>query len=155
LSASGVKTLKGMEAIPPAFLDNKEFDKEVLLEKIRKTGAEGIITVTLFDKETETRYVPGSYGYTPLTRYRYYGRFSGYYTTWYPTVYTQGYYAQDKIYFMEINLYDATSEELLWSAQSETYNPSSLAQFSKEFAEMIVNKMREDGVFSNMELSKR
>jgi hypothetical protein len=155
LNANGIKTLKGMESIPPGFLDEKEFDKQALLEKIKKTGAEGIITITLINRETETRYVPGSYGYTPVTRFGYYGRFSGYYTTWYPTIYSPGYYEQNKIYFMEVNLYDAASEDLLWSAQSETYNPNSIAQFSKEFAEVIVNKMREDRVFSGMELSKR
>src|SRR5688572_11975251 len=76
LSAAGIKTLKGIETIPPTFLDAKDINKEALLDKIRKTGAEGILTVTLINRETESRYVPGSYGYTPVTRYRYYGRFS-------------------------------------------------------------------------------
>lgn len=146
LSANGVTVLKSLESVPPQFRDDKEIDKEELLKKIRKTGAEGILTVALINKQTENRYVRGNYTYAPITLFRYYGRFSGYYTTWYPTVHSQGYYEQDKIYFIEINFYDASNEDLLWSAQSETYNPSSLSKFSKEFAEVVVNKMKEDGV---------
>ena len=147
LSLHGVKTLKGIESIPPEFTDDKNPDKEELLKRIRKTGADGILTVTLLNKETENRYVPGTYGYAPVTRFRYYGRFSGYYTNWYPTVISPDYYEETEIYFIETNLYDAKTEDLIWSAQSKTYNPSSLAAFSKEFADIVVNKMKKDGVF--------
>lgn len=145
IAATGVKTLKGMESFPPSFTD-KDADKDALLGKIRKTGVDGIVTVALINKETESRYVPGSYGYAPVTRYRYYGLFSGYYTTWYPAMVSPGYYEEDKIYFIEINLYDAKSEELVWSAQSETYNPGTLSQFSKDFASVVVGRMKKDGV---------
>lgn len=148
VSATGVKALRGMDHIPPSFSDGKDIDKDDLLSKIRKTGVDGILTIALIDQETENRYVPGDYGYAPVTRFRYYGRFSGYYTMWYPAMITPGYYVQDKIYFIEVNFYDAKSEELIWSAQSETYNPSSLAQFSKEFSRVIANKMQQDGVLN-------
>lgn len=145
IAATGVKALKGMESFPPSFTD-KDTDKDELLNKIRKTGVDGIVTVALVNKETESRYVPGSYGYAPVTRFRYYGLFSGYYTTWYPAMVTPGYYEEDKIYFIEINFYDAKSEELVWSAQSETYNPGTLSQFSKDFAAVVVERMKKDGV---------
>lgn len=149
IAATGVKALKGMESFPPSFSNSREVNKDELLNKIRKTGVDGIITIALIDKETESRYVPGDYGYAPVTRFRYYGLFSGYYTMWYPAMVTPGYYVQDKIYFIEINFYDSRTEELIWSAQSETYNPSSLAQFSKEFAQVIVRKMQQDGVLKS------
>jgi hypothetical protein len=146
IAASGVKALKAIESFPPSFSDTKDADKDELLAKIRKTGVDGIVTVALINKETESRYVPGDYGYAPVTRFRYYGLFSGYYTMWYPTIISPGYYEEDKIYFIEINLYDAKSEELVWSAQSETYNPGTLSQFSNEFADVVVTRMRKDGV---------
>ncbi|HET9054683.1 MAG TPA: hypothetical protein VFM90_10945, partial [Cyclobacteriaceae bacterium] len=146
IAATGVETIQGIEAFPPSFSDSKDVDKDELLAKIRKTGADGIITIALINRETESRYVPGNYGYAPITRFRYYGRFSGYYTTWYPTVISPGYYEEDKVYYIEINLYDAKSEELVWSAQSETYNPGSLTQFSNEFAQVVVARMKKDGV---------
>ena len=145
----GYKITKSIEALPPKFLDNKEPDKEALLSKIAETGVDAILTVALVDKETENRYVPGNQTYQPIPRFGYYGTFWGYYNTWYPTLHSPGYYAEDKIYFLETNLYDAKSQALLWSAQSETYNPSGLSKFSKDFASLIITEMEKDGVLKN------
>jgi hypothetical protein len=149
LADNGIAVTKGFDVFPPSFTESKEPDKDAMLKKIRGENVDAIMTITLVDKETETRYVPGSYGYTPVTRYRWYGRFSGYYTNWYPTMISPGYYEENRVYFIETNLYDADTEELIWSAQSETYNPSDLSSFSAEFASIVVAKMREDGVLAD------
>jgi hypothetical protein len=146
LQKKGFKVVKSLDVLPPSFTGGKEPDKEALLNKIKGMDVDIILTVALLDKETESRYVPGNYGYQPITRFGYYGRFRGYYSTWYPTLYSPGYYAEDKTYFLETNLYDADTEELLWSAQSETYNPTGLADFSKEFSVVVLEKMEKDGV---------
>jgi hypothetical protein len=39
-------------------------------------------------------------------------------------------------------LYDAETEDLIWSAQSETYNPVNLETFSENFAEEIVEELQ-------------
>lgn len=146
LQSKGYQAVKSIEVMPPSFTDGKEPDREALLDKIKGSGVDAILTVALINKETENRYVPGSYTYEPIPRFGYYGRFWGYYNTWYPTLYSQGYYTEDKVYFIETNLYDAKTEDLLWSAQSETYNPGNLASFSKEFSSIVLAKMERDGV---------
>jgi hypothetical protein len=148
LQKNDYKAIKSMDVIPPTFTEGKEPDKEALLDKIKGTDVDAILTVALIDKETETRYVPGDYAYTPISRFGYYGRFLGYYYTWYPTLYSPGYYAEDKVYFLEANLYDAKTEELLWSAQSETYNPRGLSDFSRDFASVLIKKMEKDGLLT-------
>jgi hypothetical protein len=146
LRKSGYQSARSMEVLPPTFTASKNIDKSQLLDKIKGTGVDAILTVALLDKETETRYVPGTNGYAPVPRFGYYGMFSGYYYNWYPTLYSPGYYAEDKIYFIETNLYDAKKETLLWSAQSETYNPSDLKNFSREFANIVITRMKRDGI---------
>jgi len=146
LQKNGYRAVKSIDVIPPTFTEDKEPNKEALLDKINGTDVDAILTVALIDRETETRYVPGNYSYAPVTRFGYYGRFWGYYTNWYPTLYSPGYYAEDKVYFLETNLYDADTEELLWSAQSETYNPSGLSDFSKDFSSVVLAKMEKDNV---------
>jgi hypothetical protein len=146
LQENGYKAIKSMDILPPTFTASKEPDKEVILEKISGTGVDAILTIALINKETENRYVPGSYGYEPIARFGYFGGFWGYYNTWYPTLYASDYYTEGQVYFIETNLYDAKSEELLWSAQSETYNPGGLAGFSNDFAIAVFDKMRDDGV---------
>jgi len=56
---------------------------------------------------------------------------------------------------METNLYDAASEELVWSAQSETYSPIDLPTFAQEFADIIISKMKKDGVIGGNTSSSR
>jgi hypothetical protein len=146
LEKKGCKTIKSIDVLPPTFAEGEKPDKIELFSKINQTGANAILTVALIDKENETRYIPGNNNYAPLPRYGYYGTFWGYYNTWFPSLYSPGYYVEDKVYFIETNLYDAKTEELLWSAQSETYNPSTLAAFSKDFANVVVTKMKNDGV---------
>lgn len=145
LAAEGIKVSKSSNLFPPNFT-NDNSDKEKMLSKFRDAGADAILTISLIDRETETRYVPGAYSYDPVNRYNYYGAFWGYYSFWYPRIYTPGYYTTDKTYFIETNLYDINTEELIWSAQSETYNPTDLASFSRDFAATIVKKMKDDNL---------
>jgi hypothetical protein len=144
----GMKGIKSMDVLPPGFTTGKEPDRQLLLDKIKGSNVDAILTVALINKETESRYVPGNYAYQPVTRFGYYGRFWGYYTTWYPTLYAPGYYTDDRTYFLETNLYSVETEDLLWSAQSETYNPGSLLDFSKEYASAILKQMEIDGVIT-------
>lgn len=144
LSAIGVEVGESSEAFAPNFTDDQMQDKEELLKGIRQDQYDGILTVSLIDKESESHYVQGSHGYVPVTRYIWYGNFWGYYTTMYPSIYQPGYYIEEKTYFMETNLYDATSEKLVWSAQSRSYNPSDLERFSEEFAELMVQELQKE-----------
>ena len=154
LSKAGYRTVKSFDILPP-FTGGATPTKEELFSKITESGADAILTVALIDKETETRYVPGNAAYAPMPRFGYYGSFWGYYNTWFPTLYSPGYYEEEKTYFIETNLYDASTEQLLWSGQSETYNPSSLEMFSREFSKVVVSKMADDGILSDRsELAK-
>lgn len=148
LEKKGYKTVKSMDVMPPTFTSSRTPDREELLSKIDDTNADAILTVALIDEDTESRYTPGSVGYAPFPRFGYYGTFWGYYNTWYPTLYDPGYYQEDKVYFIETNLYDAKTEQLLWSAQSETYNPRSLPDFADEFANVVVSRLERDAVLN-------
>lgn len=145
LREQGVNASTGMEVFPPSLEDGFS-DKQSILNYVRNNGAEAILTVSLIDEETESRYVPGTYSYAPYPMYNYYGMFWGYYSYWYPRVYSPGYYTEDKVYYIETNLYDADTERLVWSAQSETYNPSSLDSFSEDFAKLIATRLTEENV---------
>lgn len=145
LREQGVEVSTGMEVFPSRFTEEVP-DRDKMLAEIRNTDADAILTVALVDKETESRYVPGSYDYSPFPRYSYYGRFWGYYSYWQPQIYQPGYYSETKIYYIETNLYDVNTEQLIWSAQSETYNPGGLEEFSDDFAELIAQRLRQEKV---------
>ena len=146
---NGLKAIKSHEVFPATFTQGNAPTRETIMEVIRNSGADAIFAVSLLNKETESRYVPGNtnyaYGYNPLS-YSYYGSFYGYYNAMYPVAYDPGYYTTDKVYYLESNLYDAATEELLWSAQSKTYNPSSLEGFTQDYTEALVKKLQKDGL---------
>lgn len=146
LAARGVDATKSITLFPPKFSEEQMNDKDAMVNAIRSNGHDAILTIALIDEETESRYVPGSTTYAPLTTYHYYGSFWGYYTHRYPMVSDAGYYTQDRVYFVEANLYDARTEELVWSAQTETINPNSFYRAAEKFAEVTVEAMAERGL---------
>lgn len=140
-----IKSYKGMDEFPPG-IQKDSLSKEEILNKAKNKNTDAIMTISLIRKEAESRYVQGNYPYEPFPRYGYYSDFSGYYSFWSPYMRNSGYYVQDKTYYLETNLYDAFSEQLIWSAQSKTYNPGSLQDFSKGFSKLIVAKLKTDGI---------
>jgi hypothetical protein len=147
LEKDGVEAKSSFEIIPPGFKATAE-NKDATVAAIRDGGSDAILTIALLDQTSETRYVPGTTMYSPMGYGGYYGRFSGYYSYYNPVMYDPGYYATDKNYYLEINLYDAKTEELVWSAQSETTNPSSIETFSNSFSQLVVNQLLKDGLIS-------
>ena len=145
LQEKGLESSTSIDLLPPRFIDD-ENQKQKILNTIKDDGIDAILTVSLIDSDTETRYVPGSTTYAPYPAFRYYGNFWGYYSHWSPRLYSPGYYSEDKVYYIETNLYDAQTEELIWSAQSQTYNPENLERFSGDFSREIVERLVEDNI---------
>lgn len=143
----GITAIKSTERFSPDFYQ-KLPEERALLEQIRNTGANAIMTVSLINKESETRYVPGTRSYSPFPYYRWYGGFYSYFNYWRPTLYEPGYYVTDKTYFMETNLYDVESGKLVWSAQSETINPGSIDNFARTYPKVLVAQLVKDGLLT-------
>jgi hypothetical protein len=148
----GVAVIKSMDVLPPNFRKAAEKkDKELVLQKLREKGCDGIMTIALIDAKQETRYVQDTFNnspYYPMSM-SYYGGFGTYYMYGYDNFYSPGYYTEDKIYYLETNIFDANSEKLVWSAQSQTTNPESIEDFLKGYNEALSERMTQDGVMKN------
>lgn len=147
LNEQGYQTVKSTDALSGSFRDNPNLTKDDVLAKVRETNCDVILTVTLLDSKTETRYVPGTSvyaSYAPYPAYGYYGGFGTYYGYYAPAIYSSGYYATDKTYFLESNLFDAATEKILWSVQSSTYNPDNIKEFSSRYCKLLVSQAKDD-----------
>lgn len=144
LENQGIRVTKSTEVFTPNFTEDLLEDKELILQKVRDHGSEAILTISVVDEETETRFVPGNITYNPTLRFSFYDNFWSYYTHYYPQVYDPGYYTKDRIYFLETNLYDTETENLVWSAQSRSYNPEDTEIFSEEFSQVTIKEMKDD-----------
>jgi len=134
-------------------------EKRAAIDKVKSLGYDAIIVVTLVKKTEESRYVEGTTSYTPTnigvgTGYYNpvtgstsgtngnYGAFGIYYMDASSAYNTTGYYETDKIYFVQSNIYDAKTEKLVWSAQSNTFYPGDLATASNDFAYVMVDALK-------------
>lgn len=126
---------------PRAFVGLKE---EEAITKIRQSGVDAVITIVLLDKSREKYYVPARVYYTPYTVYS--NRFWGYYSTMYGRIYEPGYYRVDTRYFLESNLYDLKHDKLLYSIQTQSFDPASAEDLGHTYGKVIVKNMVKDGL---------
>jgi len=121
--------------------------KESFLKKVAELKCESIFTVALIHETSETRYTPSSTtSYAPYPAYGYYGMFGGYYD-YQSTVYTPGYYTNDRKFFLESNLYDAGTQELVLSIQSKADNPDVIEKSSKKYTEELIKELKALGAW--------
>ena len=128
----------------------KAFDgltEQQAIAKLRDSGVDAVLTVTLLDKTREKYYVPGRVYYSPY--YVYQHRFYGYYRTMYDRIYSEGYYVTNTKFFWESNFYDMEKDQLLYSAQSQSFDPNSTESLSHEYGQMIVKDMVKNNILTN------
>ncbi len=136
ISMKGIAVESSLDYFPPKFTKNKPPEVDSMIDKIKELDCGLIFTISMIEKQSETRYIPGSNSlYGPYRGYDL--RFRGFYSYWYPYIYDQGNYVTDKTYFMEGNIFETSSETLLWSVQTETINPASVEKFSKELVALM------------------
>lgn len=132
---------------PKAFEDLKEADAISLLSE---KGIEAVVTIVLLDKEKERYYVPAHVQHSPYAIYQ--SSFWRYYSTMYGRVYAPGYYTTDTKYFWESNFYDLYDWKLLYSVQSQSFDPSSTTNLAHEYGQMIVKDMVKNNVIQKQEV---
>ena len=126
----------------------ENMNEEQAISKLRNSGVDAVLTVVLLDKTRERYYVPGRVQYTPYTIY--YNRFWGYSRTIYGRIYSEGYYTEDTKYFWETNLYDLATNDLVYSAQSQSIDPASSESLGHEYGQMIATDLVKQHVLVNL-----
>jgi hypothetical protein len=103
------------------------------------TVADGVIVTRLLGVEEETDCVPPR-TYTVPRHHAYYGHYG---SSW-DVVHEPGYFETHTIVRLETNLYDVGTGELLWSGQSETFDPSSLTDIIDSATRAVAKRLVEE-----------
>jgi hypothetical protein len=143
-TARKYNVVKSIDVAPPNIKDPKPPSKDEIVKKVKETGCDAVFVASLLKKDEDVRYKQGGTTYSKLPYDSWSGSLTGYYTYWYPSVSTPSYYSHDQTYFMQSNLYDAASEEIMWSAQSKIFNPSSLKSFSKTYTSTLLKQLEKE-----------
>lgn len=137
LKAKGYNAVSSYTLYGPKMFSNK--NEEDVLRTLHNSGIDEVLTITLLDKARQKEYQPGM-GYYP------YSPFWGYYNYMYGRMYSPGYVSVNTRFFWESNLYDVSSKNLLYSIQSESFNPSSAGDMGKDYSKVVVRNMTKEGV---------
>ena len=133
LKARGTDALASYTLMP----DEKQGDREFIAKTMKDHGAEAVLISRMARKKTVHTFVPGRLTYPPS----YYNNWRDYYGYGAQTVYTPGYTVEDEYAVMEVNLYDAGSEKLIWSASSETEIEGTNSGQIKSYVGVMVSTM--------------
>lgn len=134
---------------PKAFAKKEE---EAVVNELRTSGVDAVITIVLLDKEKERYYVPGELNFSPYFIYQ--RSFWGYYRTMYGRIYSPGYYTTTTRYFWESNLFDLTNtnKEWLYSVQTESFDPASIESLAHEYGKLIIKDIVKKQVLFKQEV---
>jgi hypothetical protein len=145
LKELGYNAVSSLHEYGPKAFD--KMDEEAALSRLKNTGVDAVITIVLLDKEKERKYIPGNFYYSPFGYYH--NRFWGYRTALYRRIYEPGYYVTDTKYFWESNLYDMSTQELVYSVQTQSFDPANSESMAHEYGKMIVKNMVKQNVLQN------
>ncbi|MES1226845.1 MAG: hypothetical protein ABUT20_65835 [Bacteroidota bacterium] len=141
--SKGYKAVKSIDVMPPSLQDPATPTKEAIVSKVKASGCDAVFVASLLKQEEDVHYTPGQTSYSVMPYYSTYGTYYGFYSHYYPPVVsTPSYFSKEKTYFMQSNLYDAASEEIMWSAQSKVLTPSSLDNFSTSYTTSLIKQLQ-------------
>lgn len=143
MSLRGVEAVAGHTVIPGGGLP----DWNVLDQAVRKTASQAVLTVQTIRVEQQTTIHPSSINTYP-----------GY---WYPSAFPAwdfpGYYRSMAVYgptyvstydvaTIQVNLFDAGSDKLLWAGTLESSEPENVTKVGQDLARKVVKALEKDGV---------
>jgi len=122
----------------------KSGNKAKILDAVQKTAADGLLIVTTHGVSQQDRVTAGNIDYIPNMA-RGYGMYS-YYNRSHSFVYTQGNTVTDSVLRIDTKLYNISTEKMIWSAKTESFNPTSSEKIIADLENLIVRDMKASGV---------
>lgn len=122
--------------------DKNQDDQEAIAKMVVKLGADSVLISRLVSKRSVRVYYPATVSHRPY----YYGKWPDYYMHGYETINTPGYTTKYEYSLLETNLYDASNDNLLWAATTESGAGSFNRTLIKPYIGTILNIMFEYGL---------
>ncbi|MFV0592613.1 MAG: hypothetical protein ACK5M7_14595 [Draconibacterium sp.] len=147
LNKKGYKGVKSTEIFPEEFLKGDKIPLDKMVQIMKEAGCEAVFTISLMDTETEEQYHPGtSNAQLPPYRFYYYSTYNDYVNYRYNQVNDPGYITSETTYFFETNFYDLDSKKLLWSIQSEAFDPIDMDSWFKGYSKIILKDLKKENM---------
>jgi hypothetical protein len=138
LKAHGVEGIASYAVLP----DKKQHDQEAISKMVEQLGADAVLISRLVSKRNVRVYYPATVNHRPHR----YAKWPHYYHDGYEMVNTPGYSTRYEYALMEINLYDASNDSLLWAATTETGMSNFNQTLVKPYIGSILKLMGDSGL---------
>ena len=132
--------------------DSTQLTEDQIHGAIDSGGFDGVLITRLLSVDKAKEYTPPKKYNNPKTRYYPagpgwgygYGGFYGFYGTTYAEVHEPGYFETSTTLRLETNLYSVATNELVWTAQSETVDPESLPDARASMTTAVAKRLKEE-----------
>lgn len=121
----------------PKLFEN--MNEQQAINKLRNEGVDAVLTIVLLNKTKERYYIPQSAQYSAFEYSQ--NRFWNYSRYMFERINSVEYYVTDTKYYWESNLYDLAGNKLLYSAQSQTFDPNSTDRLGHEYGQVIIKDL--------------
>jgi hypothetical protein len=123
-------------------------DEKEVIDQLKENDIAAVLTIVLLNKRDEKYYPPKSL--LDLTNPFNDNEFSIYYTAIYNKIYEEGYYTNDTYYFWESNLFTMPDQKLLYSVQTQSFNPLSTMSLAHEYGKLIIHNMLANNMIQDL-----
>jgi hypothetical protein len=146
----------GIDAVPGyVMFPGKELvTEDVIAAKLKNGAFDSLLLVQPMSKRTEQVQIPGTITYMPISppvdlrRAPKDRKWPQYYAMGYTIVYTPSYTVENRYVMTETGLYDVATENLIWSAASETKIDGTTEKLIKTYVSVIMDAMRKQNVIA-------
>jgi len=139
LSAAGIESEVSYKILPQGTVINRD----TVVAAIEGKNIDAVIVTHLVGVDEETVYRT-SMDYRPT--YGYYNGLYNYYPHVHTYVHQPGYYTTHEVVKLETNLYEVSTEELVWSAQSRSFAPESAKEVIDDLVKLVIKDMKDKGL---------
>ena len=136
LTAQGVEAVASYRELPSV----ERLSREAIDQVVRAGAFDGVVVTRLLGTDKEETYVPGQTHVVPRRGYY------DYYRAGYDVIHEPGYVRTRTIVRLDTKLYDARTGEIVWGAQSDTFNPASTDDTIQSVTQLISRKLKEAGL---------
>jgi hypothetical protein len=145
LAALGVSAKSSYQLLT----DEQIASKDALEAAISTQSMDSVLVARVIGVEEISTYTPPTYNYTytPSNFNPYYRDYHSYFNHA-TTVATPGYWDKYEVLKLESNLYDSASQQLIWSVQSESFDPRSASQLIDDQISVAIKSLRNTGLIA-------
>jgi hypothetical protein len=138
-AARGVGAVASVDGMPA----DAQLDKKAFIEYFGDKGFDAVLLTGLVTIDPESEYTPGTDYAGEVT---YYDTFHGYYVAVYSKQKDPDYWNDNLDIAFESNLYDVTSEKLIWQLISKPVKPEDAAKTFEDYSKLLINRLGQDGI---------